>query len=77
MFQVHRKVIFSYTNTHTLFFRLFSILGYYKILTIVPVLYSKSLLLVAYLYFLMRNLALYSYFYFLIYGIFHLSVMLH
>ena len=35
MFQVHSKVIFSYTSTHTLFFKLFSILGYYKILTIV------------------------------------------
>ena len=65
MFQVHRKVIFSYTNTGTLFFKLFCILGYYKILTIVPVLHSKSLLLVAYLYlFFIRNLALYSYFYF-------------
>ena len=40
----------SYTYTHTLFFRLFSIIGYYKIITIFPVLYSKTLLLVPYLF---------------------------
>ena len=40
----------SYTYTHILFFRLFSIIGYYKIMTIFPVLYSKTLLLVPYLF---------------------------
>ena len=34
MFQVARW--FNYTNTHILFLKLFSIIGYYKILTIVP-----------------------------------------
>ena len=40
----------SYTYTHILFFRLFSIIGYYKIMTIFPVLYSKTLFLVPYLF---------------------------
>ena len=37
MFQVYSKVIYiyKYIYTHILFFRIFSIIGYYKILSIV------------------------------------------
>ena len=35
MFQVHSKVIQLYIYTYILFFRLFSIIGYYKLLTVV------------------------------------------
>ena len=36
----------SYTYTYILLLKLFSIIGYYKILTIVPCAYSKPLLLI-------------------------------
>ena len=47
VFQVYSKVIQLYIYIYMLFFRL-SVIGYYKILQF-PVLYSKSLLLAAYL----------------------------
>ena len=52
---------FSYTYIHILFLRLFSIIGYYKILIRVPVPYRKPLLLVAKVSFKIINLVFYSY----------------
>ena len=50
MFQVYSKVIQLYIYIFILFFRLFSIIGYYKILSIVPCAIQK--VLVVYLFYI-------------------------
>ena len=37
-------------NTYLFSFRFFSLIGYYKILSIIPVLYSRSLLVIYFIY---------------------------
>ena len=36
MFQVYSKVIHTHAHIHIFFFRLFSIIGYYMILNVIP-----------------------------------------
>ena len=52
---------FSYTNKHILFFKLFSVIGYYKILTIVPYAIQQTFVACCIFYFLIINVAFYSY----------------
>ena len=49
-FQVYSTVIQLYIYTCILFFSFSSLIGYYKILSIVPCAYSRSLLVILYLF---------------------------
>ena len=49
-FQVYSTVIHLYVYIYPLFFRFFSIVGYYGILSRVPCVYSRSLLIIYFIY---------------------------
>ena len=49
-FLVYSKVICLYIHIYIFFFRFFSLICYYKILSWVPVLYSRSLLVIYFMY---------------------------
>ena len=49
-FQVYSKVIQLYINICPLFFRFFAHIGYYRLLSRVPVLYSRSMLIIYFTY---------------------------
>lgn len=61
MFQGHSEVTKLYVYTYVLFFRLFSIAGYYKILTLVACAIQPLLPVACVLDLKIRNPALYSY----------------
>ena len=47
---IYKCVYIHLVYIYTFFFKFFSIIGYYKILNIIPILYSRSLLLIYFLH---------------------------